>query len=82
MANDPPTQPDEALETSEVEVGPLLLGWMNFEGTSPKIVFFLMGSPKTGCKFGSSNPLKRRPKDEQALPVKAPEAQTRQRGAW
>ena len=42
VANDPPTQPEETLETSEVEVGPLLL-WMDFEGTSPKVAIFWMG---------------------------------------
>ena len=36
VANDPPTQPEETLETSEVEVGPWLLGRMDFEGSSPK----------------------------------------------
>jgi len=49
VVNDPPTQPDETLETSEVEVGPLLLGWMDFEGTSPKAVFFGWVHPKLGA---------------------------------
>ena len=107
VANDPPTQPEETLETSQVDVGPWLLGWMDLKEHPQRSFLLDVGwmncPPKTGCNFRSSNPFFRSTfcdvlgsffggsliletsrctapstdaKDEQALPVKASEAQT------